>query len=176
MRSVEKRQQARKADSRNRRTSLIWLRTETLGKLTPGPGPASVHSACEIRGLFSQADGCIATVPPRWHTQQGGVAVSRLDGRGFSHCDRRSADSAPTSRHRHQRSFQSPRTLRLASSVSRSPLPGLPHGLGPVHRISRDSLPAVRCTTCGDSNPTCLLWSFFSPLVAGGLTFNGFHC
>jgi len=48
------------------------------------PGPASTHSASSPSCEELKADGFAATVSAAATTQRGGMAVSRLEGRGFS--------------------------------------------------------------------------------------------
>ena len=91
----------------------------------------------------------IATVPPRSLTQWGGMAVSRLDGRGF-----RFPEPVPRISQ-----FHSPLPLGNDFWVV----------LGSTHHQPIDSLDAARCITCGDVNPDCFMGLFFSPLVSGGL-------
>src|SRR5436189_3296624 len=73
-----------RSDSRCHRVGLVLHRTEFFGRSAFLPGPASVLSA-ERLCCHKQLDRrLIATVPPRSLTQWGGLAVSRLDGRGVS--------------------------------------------------------------------------------------------
>jgi hypothetical protein len=53
-------------------------------QVAPGPGPASVLSARSLSCDALRTDGLAPTVLSASLTQQGGVAVSRLDGRGVS--------------------------------------------------------------------------------------------
>jgi hypothetical protein len=41
----------------------------------------------------------------------------------------------------------------LGSALLRGSLPNRSGGMGPIRRMTRDSLPAVRPTTGGDTNP-----------------------
>ena len=85
-------------------------------------------------------------------TQRGGLAVSRLDGRGISL--------------RRVLSTRLPDPFLGSSTLSR-PLPADRGELGPALRGSEDSLLAVRSATGGDVNPTCR-WALSRPLVSGG--------
>jgi len=62
----------------------IWHRTDSVGNLLPGLGPprsAQREWGCVV--TFAQTVGP-RLFPPRPLTQRGGLAVSRLDGRGIS--------------------------------------------------------------------------------------------
>ena len=61
-----------------------WYRTDSLGNLLPGLGPPrSAQHETTVACHFIQTVGSRQS-PPRSPAQQGGMAVSRLDGRGLS--------------------------------------------------------------------------------------------
>ena len=117
-------------------------------------GPLSVTALLKASSHRRSA----ATVSAAAATQRGGMAVSRLDGRGLS----RRADSRPDERaitgSREETSRS--RTLFLGSRVFRRPLPAGSFALGPACRLSRVSHPAMRHATGGDNNPDCLVGVF----------------
>ena len=123
-------------------------------------GPLSVTSL--LMALSHRRSA--ATVSAAAATQRGGLAVSRLDGRGLSRrTDSRPGEGARAgSREETSRS----RTLFLGSRDFCRPLPAVSVVLGPACRVSRVSHPAVRHATGGDINPDCLAGVFAPRRVA----------
>jgi hypothetical protein len=149
----------------------------------PAPGLGPPRSAQREAGVCTPGVShrrLLATVPPRALTQWGGMADSRLDGRGTS---RRTSPPCGFLRTRLSSSsdhlgdpvgptrslvpgpfflgsdavrLRRPRTRRLGRA-SALPLPAGSGVLGPASRLSGDSLPAVRDATCGDINPDRLV-------------------
>jgi hypothetical protein len=122
-----------------------------------GPGPASARSAWRMPCVTLHTDGSRRFVAPAL-AQQGGMAVSRLDGRGISL--------------RPALAFLRPRIsrTRFLGSAWRSGhyWPALAWRGSDASCHGRLSLRMLVSVTCGDLNPTCLL-SFLSSLVSGGL-------
>jgi hypothetical protein len=132
--------------------TLVLVSDRYCRQVCSRPGPASVPSARGPSCDSPRTDGFV----PRSSallTQQGGVAVSRLDGCGISL--------------RRVLGTRLPDPF-LGSPALPRPLPAAWGELGPALRGSEDSLLAVRSATGGDVNPTCR-WALSRPLVPGGL-------
>lgn len=107
-----------------------------------------------------RTDGIAATVSAAAAAQWGGVAVSRLEGRGVSLRERRKVRPP-------RGGFTIPRFLLpdpfLGSGASHQPLPAGSNALGPTCRMSGVFRPAVRHITGGGNNPRSPMGVFTRP-------------
>ena len=122
----------------------------------------AAHKRCVVADTHSHRR-LIATVPPRPLTQRGGLAVSRLDGRGISLEKHRVTGASPDA----PRGASVPDPFLGSSCV----LPIVTDRLSRlwVRRIAPrgGSLLAKRCATGGDVNPDCSLTDAFTPISFG---------
>ena len=149
--------------SRRDRGGLVPVSDRFFRRPGSRPGPASVRSA-RGPGLTpaSRTDGCSRPSPPRALTQRGGMAGSRLDGRGislerprranrFTHCGRPSRQQAdPVGSARRLSRTLFPRIRRPSPSAARRP----------------SSRPALRPAVTGR------LWRLGSDAASGRGTFS----
>lgn len=122
--------------ARRRYTTRLWYRTDFIGKSLPGLGPprSAQREVCLATQLHT--DGLAPTVLSASLTQRGGVAVSRLDGRGVSLSVHAGRDRDRRTMPKHHPTSSS--ATGLTRPRLQAPAPG------PVPRIVRPSPPVTR--------------------------------
>src|SRR5688500_13983766 len=124
--------------TRKYETSRFWYRTDSIGKSLSGLGPPRSAQREVSLATFLHTDGLAPTVLSASLTQRGGVAVSRLDGRGVSLSVVTGREVVPLSDAvKHRSTNRLSRSARAVRSIQ-APAPG------PVPRIARPSSPVTR--------------------------------